>query len=251
MDGYIEEIGQAFEVEADYLREAEHQEIFGRFVESIDGVVVPAPVRELCRADLLVMDRLEGLLLKDAWATLGQDERNAVGARFVDFFAQTFHQHQWVYGDPHPGNFLYLNTGELGVLDFGCARTVEAERTDRYLQLLQAMWANDGEWLTQLYVDLGFARGEVVMKPEPLLEFNRLALAPFVGTGAFDWGAWSFRSEFQSFMLKHPEFLRLTPDPEDLLYLRMVSGLRGMLQDAGIILDVREHAERIIAERKL
>ena len=52
-------------------------------------------------------------------------------------------------------------------------------------------------------------------------------------------------------MLKHPEFLRLTPDPEDLLYLRMVSGLRGMLQDAGIILDVREHAERIIAERKL
>ena len=251
VDEYIEEIGKAFEVEADYLREAEHQEIFGRFVESIDGVVVPSPVRELCRSDLLVMDRLEGLLLKDAWATLDQDQRNDVGARFVDFFAQTFHHHQWVYGDPHPGNFLYLNSGELGVLDFGCARTVEAERTDRYLQVLQAMWADDGDWLTQIYVDLRFAHGEVVMSPEPLLEFNRIALAPFVGKGPFDWGAWSFRTEFQSFMLRHPEFLRFTPAPDDLLYLRMVSGLRGMLHAGGVILDVREHAERIIAERLL
>ena len=251
VDEYIEEISKAFELEADYLREAEHQEIFGRFVESIDGVVVPSPVPELCRKDLLVMDRLEGLLLKDAWATLDQDERNNVGERFVDFFAQTFQYHQWVYGDPHPGNFLYLNSGELGVLDFGCARPVEAERTDLYLQLLQAMWADDGEWMTQIYIDLGFARGEVVMSPDALLEFNRIALAPFVDEGPFDWGAWVFRNEFQGFMLRHPEFLRFTPAADDLLYLRMVSGLRGMLQDAGVVLDVRQHAERLITERML
>ena len=149
MDEYIEEIGKAFEVEADYLREAEHQEIFGQFVASIEGVVVPSPVRELCRSDLLVMDRLEGLLLKDAWATLDQDQRNAVGAQFVDFFAQTFHYHHWVYGDPPE---ICTSTAASSVLDFGCARTVELDAPIATCSSA-AMWANDGEWLTQLYVD--------------------------------------------------------------------------------------------------
>ncbi|MEE2836465.1 MAG: AarF/ABC1/UbiB kinase family protein [Myxococcota bacterium] len=249
VDEYIEEISEAFTIEADYLREAEHQLTFGAIVATLDGVVVPQPVMELCRSDLLVMDRLDGVVLKDAWATLDQDQRNQVGHRFVEFFSQTFHCHQWVYGDPHPGNFLYLNTGELGVLDFGCARRTSAERTDNYLRLLQALWAEDGQALLELYQSLDFARGEAVLSPEALLRFNQIALAPFVGEGPFDWGAWSFRDDFQRFLLKHPEFLKFTPDSQDLLYLRMVSGLRGMMHDGRVVIDVRSPAERLIAER--
>ena len=86
VDEYIEEISEAFTIEADYLREAEHRLTFGAIVATLDGVVVPQPVMELCRSDLLVMDRLDGVVLKDAWATLDQDQRNQVGHRFVEFF---------------------------------------------------------------------------------------------------------------------------------------------------------------------
>ena len=86
VDEYIEEISEAFTIEADYLREAEHQLTFGAIVATLDGVVVPQPVMELCRSDLLVMDRLDGVVLKDAWATLDQDQRNQVGHRFVGNF---------------------------------------------------------------------------------------------------------------------------------------------------------------------
>ena len=78
---------------------------------------------------------------------------------------------------------MYLNTGELGVLDFGCARRTSAERTDNYLRLLQALWAEDGQALLELYQSLDFARGEAVLSPEALLRFNQIALAPFVGEG--------------------------------------------------------------------
>ena len=39
---------------------------FGAIVATLDGVVVPQPVMEPCRSDLLVMDRLDGVVLKDA-----------------------------------------------------------------------------------------------------------------------------------------------------------------------------------------
>ena len=126
---------------------------------------------------------------------------------------------------------------------------MSAERTDNYLRLLQALWAEDGQALLELYQSLDFARGEAVLSPEALLRFNQIALAPFVGEGSFDWGAWSFRDDFQRFLLKHPEFLKFTPDSQDLLYLRMVSGLRGMLHDGRVVIDVRSPAERLIAER--
>ena len=246
VDDYIAEISDVFAGEADYLREANHLTIFGGFAETIDEVVIPKPVLELCRSDLLVMDRLDGRLLKDAWESMTPDECDAMGARFVEFFAQTFHHHHWIYGDPHPGNFLCLDSGELGILDFGCARQIEASRTHGYLRLLQAMWTNDRQGLVDQYVELGFAGGEPVVAPDHLFEFNKIALAPFMVDEPFDWGAWSFRDQLQGFFIKHPELLRFSPPADDLLYLRMVSGLRGILHDGSVRLNVRARAERLV-----
>ena len=249
VDPYIDELTKAFVGEADYRNEAANLTLFNDLIEGIDGLVVPRPVLDLCRPELLVMERLEGRLLGTAWPTLDAPERNRIGTTLIRFYAETFHRHQWLHADPHPGNFLLLESGELGILDFGCVRQYDVQRTDGFLRVLQALWSDDDEAVAKGYADLGFGHGKAVVAPQVIAQFNRIALAPFLSDGPFDFGAWSFADEMRSFVLRHPEFLRLTPEPDDLLYLRVLSGLRGILNEGNCLVDARCLAEALCAER--
>jgi predicted unusual protein kinase regulating ubiquinone biosynthesis (AarF/ABC1/UbiB family) len=249
VDDYVAELERAFVTEADYVAEASNLNLFNGLLESMPGVVVPRPMEALCRPELLVMEQLDGVRLEDAWATMDQEQRDQTGQRLMDFYAYTFHCHQALHSDPHPGNFLILDDGSLGILDFGCVRHFDASRTDNYLRMLLAMWSDDGEAAVRLYQELGFGHGARVADPDVVAEFNRIAFVPFLHEGLFDCGAWSFGDEMRRFLVRHPEMLRLNPEPHDLMYMRVLSGLRGMLNEGGCRVDIRGAAEKMCALR--
>ena len=251
VDDYIEELRSAFAREADYLSEAKNLRLFSALVEELEGTVVPKPIDALCRGELLVMERLQGRLLDDAWEHLDQQERNRIGERLMLFFSTPFHRHQVLHGDPHPGNFMVLDSGELGVLDFGCVRHYDADRTDGFLRALDVVWRADDEATVQVYAELGFGHGKALVDAAVLAEFNRIMLRPFLHPGLFDFGSWDFRQEMAPFLLKNPQMLRLTPEPNDLLYLRVLSGLRGMLHAGGCQVDVHRNAHAMCLERSV
>ncbi len=248
-NAYIEELRERFLLESDYREELQNLRDGAELFAFIPNLVIPKGVAELTTSKVLVMEQLEGVPLLDAFETMSQEDRNRVGEILVHTWSGSFHLHQFVHGDTHPGNFMYLNDGRVGLLDFGCVRRFDPEMTDGFLKLLVLTWEARYDELPQLYADLGFGRGQVNQSADVLRAFGEVAAAPFLKEGPFDFADWPLREGIQKFVLENLEFARLVPPPEALLYLRVLVGLRGLLHSGRCQVDVRHLAMNLARER--
>jgi predicted unusual protein kinase regulating ubiquinone biosynthesis (AarF/ABC1/UbiB family) len=246
---YIDQLRSAFLAEADYHQEADNLDEAVRHCAAMPNIAVPRPVRSHSCSTVLTMSYLEGVPLVEGLRALPAARRNALGGALLLFYAQLFHRQQWLHGDVHPGNFLLLDDDRIGVLDFGCVCRFEADLTDGFLHLLRAIWEDRPDDVPGLYASMGFSSGTVDVSAQTLEIFHRMVMAPFYATEPFDWGAWELRSALRGFVFEHVDFLRLTPPPEALLYLRVLSGLGGMLHEVGAVVDIRGPAEALAEER--
>ncbi|MBK9237834.1 MAG: AarF/ABC1/UbiB kinase family protein [Rhodoferax sp.] len=116
--------------ELDYLHEAEQLVWFGQHLTRTDWVV-PQPVPHLTSRRVLTMQRLTGLHLNEWLQTRpSQAERNHFGQLLFDLFMRCLFDLRRLQADPHPGNYLFMPDGRLGLLDFGCTRSLSADFCD-------------------------------------------------------------------------------------------------------------------------
>lgn len=102
--------------EVDYTLEAASQAMMAAAVEGHPRFVVPR-VHHATRR-VLISDWVEGRKLT---SVIGADaaERNRVALDYVSFLFSGPELAGILHADPHPGNFLILPDGRLGVVDFG------------------------------------------------------------------------------------------------------------------------------------
>jgi aarF domain-containing kinase len=106
-------------LEADYLQEAENLERALALFAPEDGIVVPRVYKKCCTQRVLTMEFLPGLHLREFLATNPiQAVRNAFGAKIYRTWAM--YNAGFNYADPQSGNYLFMDDGQLGLLDFGC-----------------------------------------------------------------------------------------------------------------------------------
>ena len=118
----MEEMQARLQEETNYEMEANHLRWFRQSV-TLSGIVIPRVFDALSSRRVLSMDRLSGQHLNDWLETKpSQAQRNDIGQKLFDFFWYCALQLKKINADPHPGNFLILNEGQLGILDFGCVR---------------------------------------------------------------------------------------------------------------------------------
>jgi predicted unusual protein kinase regulating ubiquinone biosynthesis (AarF/ABC1/UbiB family) len=85
-----------------------------------DDIVVPRVFPEHSTARVLTMDYLEGKTLDDFVATNpSQALRNEFARKILRAWYRMMYAGRLLYADIHPGNFLFLDDGRLGVIDFG------------------------------------------------------------------------------------------------------------------------------------
>lgn len=117
----IREIGRKLEEETDYLHEAELLESARRAFREEDGILVPRVHGSLTSARVLTMDLVPGLHLPDYLrGAPSQGDRDRRAAQIYRAALRLYYSRRMVYADPHPGNYLFLPDGRLGLLDFGC-----------------------------------------------------------------------------------------------------------------------------------
>ncbi|WP_057831901.1 ABC1 kinase family protein [Colwellia sp. TT2012] len=103
----------------------------------LNGIVIPKVNQQLSSARVLSMEMLTGQHI-DKWLENqpSQQHRNALGQKLFDFFWYCALTLKKIHADPHPGNFLVLNDGQLGVLDFGCVRSLSDEFVDSFTAMM-------------------------------------------------------------------------------------------------------------------
>ncbi len=124
LDSVMAEIEATLLREVDYLQEAEQLQWFAQHAAQ-PGVVMAQPILSHTRAQVLTQQFLPGLHLQ-AWLSTqpAQAQRDQAGQHLWDWFMHCLFGLGRVHADPHPGNFLFAPDGTVGVLDFGCTRSL-------------------------------------------------------------------------------------------------------------------------------
>ncbi len=151
----LEECETRFIEETDYVKERSSMNWFRKANHHPD-IVIPRAWPSLSSGSVLTMDYLQGMHLEEWLQTdPSQSDRDHYGQLMWDFFMTFFTQHHILHADPNIGNFLFLKEGKLGVLDFGCIKSVSSEFPANILSLIQSHINHDIASVLRLYRQFG------------------------------------------------------------------------------------------------
>ncbi len=167
----VAELGERISEEVDYLLEAESQDTAHQAFRDGGEFAVPQVLAASRR--VLVSEWLEGTRLGDV-ATWPERERNRVGLSYVRFLFAGPAQAGLLHGDPHPGNFLVLPDGRLGVLDWGLVARLPGGLPEAMGRLIRTAMVGDAASMTAGLREEGLLVGDV--DAESLLSY----LSPFI-----------------------------------------------------------------------
>ncbi|MCF7763788.1 MAG: AarF/ABC1/UbiB kinase family protein [Verrucomicrobia bacterium] len=126
--GQVDDLRLRLEMEVDYQKEAAMLARARSLFREEDGIVVPRVHPQLSTERVLTMERLEGVHL-DEFLRAGpsQEQRNEAARKIFRAWYRLFAAGRVFYADLHPGNFLFLPDGRLGMIDFGFVVALEDE----------------------------------------------------------------------------------------------------------------------------
>jgi predicted unusual protein kinase regulating ubiquinone biosynthesis (AarF/ABC1/UbiB family) len=125
----LSDLEHILDLETDYENEARMLRRARALFREDDRIIVPHVFEQFSTQRVLTMECIDGVHLSDFLATNpSQEVRDHFGAQIIRSWARLYYAGRMNYADMHPGNFLFQEGGQLGVIDFGCIRTFnEAE----------------------------------------------------------------------------------------------------------------------------
>ena len=117
---------------------------------------------------MLVTELLEGRRF-EAVKQLGDAERDRFAEIVFRFFFGTLLHLRRAAGDPHPGNYLLLDDGRVGFLDFGLMRVVDPDYLEQERAVARAAAAGDAAGVHAGLGALGYLPDPATFEPERLL----------------------------------------------------------------------------------
>jgi predicted unusual protein kinase regulating ubiquinone biosynthesis (AarF/ABC1/UbiB family) len=240
MERVLADVERTLVAELDYVQEAQNLRWFGQHLH-LPGLVVPQPVETHSSARVLTMQHLSGVHLNEwLWNSPTQAERDHYGQLLFDSFMHCAFDLKCLQADPHPGNYLFMPAGRLGLLDFGCCQTLSEGFCEGLAQAWSARLRQpaDAAALHHAYVQLGLISPTLSLQDfstqlSPLID-DLLAwqVLPFAAD-VFDFG--SFPPPPRPSALQHrAAMVYLQAVPQELPYFdRAYLGLIQMLRSLG------------------
>jgi predicted unusual protein kinase regulating ubiquinone biosynthesis (AarF/ABC1/UbiB family) len=146
----------------------------------------------------------------------------------------------WMHADPHPGNFLLLPGGRLGMVDFGAVAAVPGGIPAAFGQLAAAVLAGDGPMAVRLAREVGALAPDAVPDPRLILEL----LHPIVATAADE--SFTYSRPWLRGLMAHfteprfaPALRKLTPPREYALVWRATLSAAGLYAQLGATVPTR------------
>lgn len=184
-DAVFEEFRERLSEELDYRNEAANHALMEAAWADDDVVVIPHAFEELTTKRVLVTRWYEGRKFDDVWSA-PQDEKNRI-AREIYRFAQTcVGTLGYFSGDPHPGNYIFLDDGRIVFLDFGCVKFLDKATLGRLRRIVEAVRSGDFAEASEAMRDAGYITSEVTdQQARRVYDFLEALIKPVVRDQVF------------------------------------------------------------------
>jgi predicted unusual protein kinase regulating ubiquinone biosynthesis (AarF/ABC1/UbiB family) len=117
VQGVVDELIERTEMELDYRLEADNQRAFAKAYEGDPHFLVPHIVASAPK--VVVQEWIEGTPMAEIIRNGTVEQRDLMGARLLELTFDAPRRLEMLHGDAHPGNFMLLPDGRMGVIDFG------------------------------------------------------------------------------------------------------------------------------------
>ena len=144
----IREFGHTMLNELDFRRELRNLQMFRRNFAEDESVIFPRPYSDFTSGRVLTMDLLKGCRVTEdkkldkLMSTAGNRATKATA------FIQMIFRDGFYQADPHPGNFIVLRNGNIGLIDAGMVGRINEQCRTQIEDILMAAGDQDAERLT-------------------------------------------------------------------------------------------------------
>jgi len=167
--------------ELDFRIEARNIAVIAAAAPADATVLIPAVHTDISSRRLLVLERFDGISVRDAGPELdrlGADRHALARGLLRDLLRQILLQGTF-HADPHPGNVLYLRSGQLALIDFGSAGRLNLGQQAALQRLLAAVAQRDPAELYDAVTELAVTRpGDEDALEQTLAAFTTRYLGP-------------------------------------------------------------------------
>ncbi|WP_264791641.1 ABC1 kinase family protein [Aureispira anguillae] len=152
-----QQVEQMIEEELDYYQEAESMQLIKQNLVGETQIYIPAVYTEYSSKRVLTIEYCEGVKVSDldqiqAWGL----DLGALAEALVQVYCQMILVDGFYHADPHPGNLLVNQKGQLILLDFGAVSKLSDEMKKGIPKLIQHVIEKDAEEMVKVLRKLGF-----------------------------------------------------------------------------------------------
>jgi len=147
--------------ELDLMREAASAAQLRRNMAGMDLLLIPEVFWDLCRTDVMVMERMRGIPIgrMDELRAAGVDFKRLARDGVTLFFTQVFRD-GFFHADMHPGNIMVSTApgtfGRYIALDFGIMGTLTQYDKEYLAQNFTAFFRRDYKRVAELHIESGW-----------------------------------------------------------------------------------------------
>jgi predicted unusual protein kinase regulating ubiquinone biosynthesis (AarF/ABC1/UbiB family) len=184
----LDEVTRILELETDYETEARTLTQARTLFHEDDGIVIPRVFPQYSTPRILTMDYIDGEHVAAFMAQNPSQELRDQFGRKIYVSQMRMDGARMLYADPHPGNFIFLEDGRLGLIDFGCVRPY-SDSEWQYYRSIKVSPSRD-ELVDELRKAEGRSKDEPI-DPALFEVFERLyhwTQEPVLTEGPFDFG---------------------------------------------------------------
>jgi len=158
IDAFLLEIREMLTREVDLRIEAVNMRRFEDNFKNVKNVTVPKIYSDYCSANVLTMEFIKGIQVKDIIdMQVPQSKKSEYTRIITKSYLKQVYIDGFYHADPHGGNMLVEENDTIAFIDFGAVGSVDNELQKNMLEFYYAINNSDVEVATQSFLKIGGA----------------------------------------------------------------------------------------------
>lgn len=156
IDAFLLEIREMLTREVDLRIEAVNVRRFEDNFKNVKNVSVPKIYPDYCSANVLTMEFIEGIQIKDIIdMQIPQSKKSEYTRTITKSYLKQVYIDGFYHADPHGGNILVEENDTIAFIDFGAVGSIDDELKKNMLEFYYAINNRDVEGATQGFLKIG------------------------------------------------------------------------------------------------